>query len=235
MSGRGTMTSRTTVSPKSMIEWMKARSVVLDDVLGVGHVGHRQQLGLGHVRPASSSSPGRRPMSRLARPMRTAGDGPDRREPDDGGDERGAEQRGPLGVVHGPVLRHGLEDDEDDHDLEDRRRPRRPSAPNQSEARTPTRVAETSWQMRTSRRTGLRNARGARPGGPSCRAPRRLLVEQRLGLAPCSSARGWSRPGPGTAEMREQDHDRRRSVSQSTRVGSRSPPAITGGPPGSPE
>ena len=26
MSGRGTMTSRTTVSPKSMIEWMKARS-----------------------------------------------------------------------------------------------------------------------------------------------------------------------------------------------------------------
>ncbi len=26
MSGRGTMTSRTTVSPNSMIEWMRARS-----------------------------------------------------------------------------------------------------------------------------------------------------------------------------------------------------------------
>ena len=28
MSGRGTITSRTTVSPNSMTEWMKARSVV---------------------------------------------------------------------------------------------------------------------------------------------------------------------------------------------------------------
>ena len=49
MSGRGTITSRTTVSPKSMIEWMKAALVGLDHVLVVGHVGHGQQLGLGDV------------------------------------------------------------------------------------------------------------------------------------------------------------------------------------------
>ena len=49
MSGRGTMTSRATVSPKSMIEWMKARSSGSITVLLVRHVGHGQQLGLGHV------------------------------------------------------------------------------------------------------------------------------------------------------------------------------------------
>ncbi len=55
MSGRGTITSRTTVSPNSKIEWMSSRSSVSIDVLLCGDVGHREDLLLGHERPAAHS------------------------------------------------------------------------------------------------------------------------------------------------------------------------------------
>ena len=50
MSGRGTITSRTTVSPNSMIEWMSSRSSRSIDVLVGGDVGHRAELLLGDER-----------------------------------------------------------------------------------------------------------------------------------------------------------------------------------------
>ena len=42
----------------------------------------------------------------------------DGREPDERADERGAEQRRPVGVLHRPVLGHRFEEHEDHHDLE---------------------------------------------------------------------------------------------------------------------
>ena len=50
MSGRGTMTSRTTVSPNSKIEWMRRRSSRSIDLLVGGHVGHGADVLLGGVR-----------------------------------------------------------------------------------------------------------------------------------------------------------------------------------------
>ena len=181
---------------------------VLDDVLGVGDVGHRQQLGLGHVRRLLLVA---RPPAdqQVGQPDEDAGDGPDEREADDGGDERRAEQRRPLGVVHGPVLRHRLEDDEDD------RRPRRrwptttPSAPTTLEASTPTSVAETSWQMSTSSRTALRNCLGVldQADEPSGAPP--VLVEQRLGLHPArpDQAGLGQRQQPGDRQQDQDDGD----------------------------
>ena len=42
----------------------------------------------------------------------------DGREADQRADDGRTEQGGPVGVLHRPVLRHGLEEDEDHHDLE---------------------------------------------------------------------------------------------------------------------
>ena len=71
MSGRGTITSRTTVSPKSMIEWMNARSSVSITssawaTSAMASSSDSVTFGCG------SSSPPPRPMSRSARPMSTA-------------------------------------------------------------------------------------------------------------------------------------------------------------------
>ena len=64
----------------------------------------------------SSSSPA--PMIRLASPMRSAREPPDGREADERADDRRAHQRGPLGVLHRPVLGHRLEEHEDHDDFE---------------------------------------------------------------------------------------------------------------------
>ena len=50
MSGRGSITSRTTVSPNSKIEWMSSSLLALDGVLVGGDVGHRAELLLGDER-----------------------------------------------------------------------------------------------------------------------------------------------------------------------------------------
>ena len=68
MSGRGSITSRTTVSPNSKIEWMSSRSSVSIDVLLGGDVGHREDVGLGDERAVRAAPcPG---STTFARPMK---------------------------------------------------------------------------------------------------------------------------------------------------------------------
>ena len=93
---------------------------LLDHILLMGHVGHGLELGLGDVRGSDPvfALP-RLPDDQVGQPDEDRGHGSDRWEADDGGHEGGAEQRGPIGIVHGPVLGHRLEEDEDHHHLED--------------------------------------------------------------------------------------------------------------------
>ena len=88
----------------------------LDDVPLDGHVGHGQQLGLGH-RGRRRTSPFS-PMMQVGQADEAARHHPDRPEADDRRDQRRAEQGGPLGVADGPVLGHRLGEHEDHHDLE---------------------------------------------------------------------------------------------------------------------
>ena len=59
-----------------------------------------------------------------------------------------------------------------------------PRPPKRCSATMPTRVAETSWQISTRSRIGLRKLAGFSTSRASCRAPALLLVDQRLGLDP---------------------------------------------------
>ena len=68
MSGRGTITSRTTASPKSMIEWMKARSVVSITSSAWATSAMASSSDSVTLERATFSPP--RPMSRLASPIR---------------------------------------------------------------------------------------------------------------------------------------------------------------------
>ena len=87
----------------------------LDDLLLQGHVGHGQQLGLGHV--GSQVLP-LLPDEQVGQTDEGPRQHPHRPEADDGRHQGGAEQGGPLRMVHGPVLRHRLAQHEDHHDLE---------------------------------------------------------------------------------------------------------------------
>jgi hypothetical protein len=57
-----------------------------------------------------------------------------------------------------------------------------PMPPSRCSATTPTRVADTSWQMSTSRRIGLRNLAGCSTRRASWRAPRRFSSTIALAL-----------------------------------------------------
>ncbi len=78
MSVRGSITSRTTVSPNSKIEWMSSRSSVsIVSSLG-GDVGHREDLVLGDERArARMPLPG---STTLANPMNSRDEHAQRRE-----------------------------------------------------------------------------------------------------------------------------------------------------------
>jgi hypothetical protein len=92
------------------------------------------------------------------------------------------EQRRPLGVLDGPVLGHRLGQDEDHHHLEDGGGDH-PHGPNQRSARMPTRVAVTSWLMRTRSSTGLRNPSGSWTRRIRTRPPPAVVL-QGHGLGP---------------------------------------------------
>ena len=159
MSGRGTITSRTTASPKSMIEWMKARSVcsMTSSAWATSAMASSSDS---VTLPCASSSPLPRPMTRLARPMSTEDTARTR------GKATRAETMGALkraarsGLCTAQFL--GTASKRTKITTTSKTTPTTtPSAPSQAEASTPTRVAETSWQTSTSRRTGLRNCSGS--------------------------------------------------------------------------
>ena len=152
----------------------------LDHVPLQGHVGHGQQLRLGHRRAEVLALLADEQVGQADQGPRHH---PHRPEPDDGRDQRGAEQGGPLGVVDGPVLRHRLAEDEDDHDLEDGGRDHAPGAEPAVRPGCPTRVATTSWQMSTSSRTGLRKPWGFSVRRTSTLAPRRPSSTRAMALA----------------------------------------------------
>ena len=118
-SGRGRITSRTIVSPNSMIEEMRARSSLSSTSSSTATSARARSLGLGDVRlEVGRVVPGR---DEAREPDEQARHQPDRREADDRGHERRGEQRGAVRVADGPVLRDRLGGDEDHHDLEDGR------------------------------------------------------------------------------------------------------------------
>ena len=81
MSGRGTITSRTTVSPNSMMEWMRARSSV--SITSPSRATSAMASSSDSVTLDPRYWPFS-PMSRLARPIRAPETTPDGPEPDDG-------------------------------------------------------------------------------------------------------------------------------------------------------
>ena len=134
MSGRGVITSRATVSPKSMMEWMKLRSsfsITFSSWATSAMALSSESVMNEWVSSWPPSSPA--PMMRLASPLRS------RESHRMGGNRISVLTNGALssaarsGLMHGPVLRDRLEEDEDHHDFEDdaehdapghRRRPR---------------------------------------------------------------------------------------------------------------
>ena len=92
--------------------------VVLDHVLLVRHVGHGLELGVGDVRVRQALLVAAGADDEVGQPDEDGREPADGREADQRADDRRAEQRGPVGVLHRPVLRHRLEEDEDHHDFE---------------------------------------------------------------------------------------------------------------------
>ena len=197
MSGRGTITSRTTVSPNSMIEWMSGALLGLDHVALDRHVGHGQQLRLGHVGPEvlaplpdeQVGQPDERP-GRPCGPARSATTA----------DTRGAlNSAARSGMLHGPVLRHRLAEHEDDHDLEDGGGHHPPGAEpvvgQDADQGGHHQLADQHEQQdRVEEALGVLGEADAAPW-PRAGRPR-------PGPAPWpgSCGPGWSRPGPAPAE-----------------------------------
>ncbi len=90
--------------------------LVLDHVLLVRHVGHGLELGVGDVgRSNAVFALSLMPDDQVGQPDQERRDKADRGEADHDRHDRRAEQRRPLRIVHGPVLRDGFEEHED-HD-----------------------------------------------------------------------------------------------------------------------
>ena len=202
------MTSRTTVSPNSMIEWMSARSSVSITSSSHGHVGHGQQLGLGHLPPARRRS--RPPMSRLASPMRpldeTIRTGGKRTRAETSGAPNSAER---SGLCTAQFLGSASAEHEDDHDLEDRGGDHPDGAEpalgqDADEGGRHQLADEHQQQDRVQERLGVLD----QPHQPARRRAGARRERQRLGLA--RARRGWSRPGPGAPSRRAGPRSRRR-------------------------
>ena len=174
MSGRGTMTSRATVSPKSMMEWMKERSslAMTFSSWATSAMALSSESLVYEGRMPSSLCPDL-PMMRLASPMSTD-------EMKRMGGKRisevtiGALSRAARsGLCTAQFL--GTASKNTKMTTTSKTAPAStPRPPNRCSATTPTRVAETSWQIRTSRRMGLRNWAGCSTRRASGRAPRRF-------------------------------------------------------------
>ena len=169
MSGRGCITSRTTVSPNSKIEWMSARSS--------RSIASSSAATSAIVRISSSvtNGPSLRPLPgriTLAKPMRPRDEHADRPERGEEPQQRRDAQRGAVGVLDRVGLRRDLGDHEEEHDLHDGADEHR-DARRVARASTPTSVAAVNWHTRTSEQHRVERAgRAPRACAASFPAPR---------------------------------------------------------------
>ena len=193
MSVRGTITSRTTVSPNSMIEWMRARSSVSmtspSTATSAMASSSDSVTGAPRSRPCS-------PMKRLARPMRppeTIRTGQKRTRADTTAPSTGRPAPGWWTAQFFGTASANTKITTISKTVA----ATTPQAPNQRTARMPTRVATTSWQIEHQEQHRVEEPLGVL-GEPDqdlgARAGRR-----RPGSWPWPgpSAPGRSRPGPG--------------------------------------
>ena len=179
MSGRGTITSRTTVSPNSMMEWIRARSSV--SITSPS----RATSAMASSSDSVTSDPRYRPfspMSRLAKPIRapeTIRTGQNRTM----AETRGALNRAARSGWWTAQFLGTASPRTKMITISNTVAATTPQAPNQSAARIPTRVATTSWQISTIRRTGLRKPCGFSVRRRSTLAPRRPSSTRALALA----------------------------------------------------
>ena len=211
MSGRGTMTSRTTVSPKSMIEWMKPRSscsITSSSWATSAMASSSDSVTL----PCASSSPLRRPMSRLASPIKHRGDGAHRGEAHQRPTRWGRRTGRPARGCGRPSSWARLEEDEDHHHLEDGG-DHHPEAPEPPPARTPDQGGRDQLADEHQQEDRVQEPLGVLDQAHQRRAPRRL---RRRGAT-------WPSPGvrtrlvsararrPETDQQHHDDGDQRSS------------------------
>ena len=225
MSGRGTITSRTTVSPNSMIERMKARSSV--SITSPSTATSAMASSSDSVTPDPRYWPCS-PMSRLARPISapdTIRTGQNRTTAETSGALNRAARSGWCTAqffgTASPSTKMTT--------ISNTVAAATPQAPNQLWARIPTRVATTSWQMRTMRRTGLRNPWGFSVSRTSDLRPSAAVVHQGQGLGPAHAdqARLGQRQH-GRHRQQHQHHDEQDPVAHRERAGG-DQHAVTGG------
>ena len=115
MSGRGSITSRTTRVAELEDRVDELALLVLDALLVGRDVGHRLEVLLGDERALLQPLARHHDVGEADEP---AGEGAQGREVRDGVEEPGAAQRGAVGVLDRVRLRHDLGDDEEQHQLE---------------------------------------------------------------------------------------------------------------------
>ena len=172
MSGRGVITSRATVSPKSMMEWMNVRSSrsITFSSWATSAIALSSESVMYEWCMLSSSSP-ETPMIRLASPMR-------REESQRMGGKRMSVLT--IGALTSAARSEcctaqflGTASKNTKITTTSNTMPRStPRPPKRCSATMPTRVAETSWQISTRSRIGLRNLAGLSTRRASWRAPR---------------------------------------------------------------
>ena len=205
MSGRGTITSRTTASPKSMIEWMKARSVVSITssawaTSAMASSSDSVTLERATFSPAAADE-------QVGQPDQGVGDAPHQGEPDHGAHDGGRQQGGPLGVVHGPVLGDRLEEDEDDDHLEHGGHEHAQAA-EPGRGQHPDQGGRDQLADQHQQQDRVQELLGVLDEAHQLAGPAPVVVEQGLGLHP----RGAHQAGLGEgqeARQPEQDHDHR--------------------------
>ncbi len=180
MSGRGTMTSRTIVSPNPMMEWMSSRSWVsmTSSSMATSAMASSSDSRI----PRASRLRGR--MRRLARPLRpvdSSRTGGNATRAETTGATNSAERSG----LYTAQFLGSASASTKITTTSKKVAANTPSAPKNRSARMPTSVAVTNWQMSTSRSTGFRNAWGFSTSRTSRPDPRRCssAQRQRLGLA----------------------------------------------------
>ena len=166
------MTSRVTVSPKSMIEWMKDRSSpsITCSSWATSAMAFSSESVMYECGMLSWSSPVA-PMMRLARPMSSLDSqrmgGKRIRVLTIGALSNAARSACCTAQFFGTASKKTKMTT-----ISNTMPSRTPSPPKRCSATMPTRVAETSWQIRTSSRIGLRKFAGSSTSRASWRAPR---------------------------------------------------------------
>ncbi len=169
MSGRGTMTSRTMVSPNSMIWLMSSRSSRSITSSSTAASTIASSSSSETKGPSFSPFPGRITLVRPMRPRESSRSGPNRESAETGGAAMSAAR---SGCSMAQVLGAASASTKTTTTLRNVATAT-PHAPKSWSETMPVRVACTSWQTRTTSSTTLRNRSGCETSSTSRLAPRR--------------------------------------------------------------